>query len=308
MSHAYGTPDDEESARVLHRALDLGYTMLDTAALYGFGHNETLIGTVLKDRRQEYTLASKCGIFSNAQGKREINGRPEVLKRTCEDSLRRLRTDVIDLCYLHRYDKKVPIEDSIGAMADMVTEGKIRCIGLSEVSAVTLRKAHAVHPITAVQTEYSLWTRNAEIRVIDTCAELGAGFIAFSPVARGFLTGKLRDVAQLEEKDLRLNMPRFQGENFRKNLQLLDEFSLIARDNGCTMAQLALAWILAQGEHIIPIPGTRHLEFVEENAGSVEIALDATTLSRLDQLINQDTVSGPRYADATQQEIDTEEF
>jgi len=308
MSHAYGKPDDEESAQVLHRALDLGYSMLDSAALYGFGKNEILIGKTLKERRNEFTLASKCGVFKNAEGRREINGSPEVLKRTCEDSLLRLQTDVIDIYYLHRHDPQVPIEESVGAMGDLVREGKVRSIGLSEVSAATLRKAHAEHPITALQTEYSLWTRNAELQVIHTCRELGTAFVAFSPLARGFLTGKLRDTARLEESDLRLTMPRFRAENFTRNLQLLDEFSRIAVEVGCTMAQLALAWILAQGDHIIPIPGTRHLEFVEENAGAVDVVLDTTTVARLDQLINQDTVSGPRYNEATQKEIDTEEF
>ena len=308
MSHAYGKPDDEESAQVLHRALDLGYSMLDSAALYGFGKNEILIGKTLKERRNEFTLASKCGVFKNAEGRREINGSPEVLKRTCEDSLLRLQTDVIDIYYLHRHDPQVPIEESVGAMGDLVREGKVRSIGLSEVSAATLRKAHAEHPITAVQTEYSLWTRNAELQVIHACRELGTAFVAFSPLARGFLTGKLRDTARLEESDLRLTMPRFRAENFTRNLLLLDEFSRIAVEVGCTMAQLALAWILAQGDHIIPIPGTRHLEFVEENAGAVDVVLDTTTVARLDQLINQDTVSGPRYNEATQKEIDTEEF
>ena len=308
MSHAYGKPDDEESAQVLHRALDLGYSMLDSAALYGFGKNEILIGKTLKERRNEFTLASKCGVFKNAEGRREINGSPEVLKRTCEDSLLRLQTDVIDIYYLHRHDPQVPIEESVGAMGDLVREGKVRSIGLSEVSAATLRKAHAEHPITAVQTEYSLWTRNAELQVIHACRELGTAFVAFSPLARGFLTGKLRDTARLEESDLRLTMPRFRAENFARNLLLLDEFSRIAVEVGCTMAQLALAWILAQGEHIIPIPGTRHMEFVEENAGAVDVMLDTATVARLDQLINQDTVSGPRYNEATQKEIDTEEF
>jgi len=308
MSHAYGKPDDEESAQVLHRALDLGYSMLDSAALYGFGKNEILIGKTLKERRNEFTLASKCGVFKNAEGRREINGSPEVLKRTCEDSLLRLQTDVIDLYYLHRHDPQVPIEESVGAMGDLVREGKVRSIGLSEVSAATLRKAHAEHPITALQTEYSLWTRNAELQVIHTCRELGTAFVAFSPLARGFLTGKLRDTARLEESDLRLTMPRFRAENFTRNLLLLDEFSRIAVEVGCTMAQLALAWILARGDHIIPIPGTRHLEFVEENAGAVDVVLDTATVERLDQLINQDTVSGQRYNEATQKEIDTEEF
>lgn len=308
MSHGYGTPNDEMSAKVLHRALDLGYSMLDTAILYGYGSNETLIGHTLNKRRSEYTLTSKCGIFRNEEGKRTINSRPETIKRSCEDSLRRLQTDVIDLYYLHRIDKQVPMDESIGAMADLVTEGKVQTIGMSEVSADTLRRAHAIYPITAVQTEYSLWTRNAEIAVIDTCKELGVAFVAFSPLARAFLTGKLRDMSLLEEKDLRHNMPRFQGENFKKNLELLGEYAAIAEEVGCYMGQLALAWILAQSEHIIPIPGTKHLDFLEENIGAMDVKLNDDVLQRLDALINQSTINGARYVQATQDEIDTEQF
>ena len=308
MSHAYGRPDDEESVKTLHRALDLGYTMLDTAALYGFGKNESLIGKTLKGRRAEYTLASKCGIFKNADGRREINGRPEVLKRTCEESLQRLHTDVIDLYYLHRYDRKVPIKESVGALGDLMRAGKIRAIGLSEVSAATLKQAHAEHPVAAVQTEYSLWTRNAEIEVLKTCKDLGVGFVAFSPLARGFLTGCLTDTSALEESDLRLTLPRFRQEHFGKNLRLLDEYAGIAAEAGCTMAQLALAWLLTRGDHIVPIPGSRRQTSVEENAGAVEVKLDPAIIERLDRLINQHTVSGPRYNETTQKEIDTEEF
>ncbi|CAG0911149.1 unnamed protein product, partial [Cyprideis torosa] len=229
LSHAYGTPPSEKEAeQVLLQALDMGYSMLDTAALYGFGNNETLLGKVLKGRRNEFVLASKCGMFKNDAGVREINGRPEMLKKTCEDSLRRLQTDVIDLYYLHRWDRNVPIEDSVGALSDLVAEGKIRDIGLSEVSADTLRKAHRTHPIAAVQTEYSLWTRNAEIAVLDACRELGATFVAFSPLARAFLTGKLRDVNALEEKDIRRGMPRFYADNYAVNLQLLSRVEEIA--------------------------------------------------------------------------------
>ena len=307
LSHAYGTPPDAQTAgKVLLKALDLGYRLIDTAALYGFGANETLIGTVLKHRRGDYVLASKCGMFRNAQGVREVDGRPEILTKTCEDSLKRLQTDVIDLYYLHRWDKRVPIEDSIGAMSDMVKQGKVKTIGLSEVSADTLRKAHRIHPITAVQTEYSLWTRNPEIAVLDACGEIGAAFVAFSPLARGFLTGDLRDMSTLPPKDIRLAMPRFQGEHFQKNLKLLDGFETIARENDCTMAQLALAWLLAKAPHIIPIPGTTRPDHLAENARGAEVRLLPSAMARMEALINPDTVSGPRYNAATLPEIDTE--
>ena len=308
MSHGYGTPNDAESARALHRALDLGYTMLDTAALYGFGQNETLIGATLQGRRQQFVLASKGGMFKDAQGKRAIDGRPEALKRNCEDSLRRLQTDVIDLYYLHRVDQRVPVEESVGAMAELVREGKVRALGLSEVSADTLRKAHAVHPIAAVQSEYSLWTRNPEIKVLAACQDLGIAFVAFSPLARGFLTGMLRDLSAMPEKDIRRNMPRFQGENFQRNLSLLEEFGRITSEQRCTMAQLALAWLLSRGEHVIPIPGTKRAKYVEENAGASDVVLATDVLRRLEALINRDTVAGARYDQVTQQEIGTEEF
>jgi aryl-alcohol dehydrogenase-like predicted oxidoreductase len=293
---------------VLRKALDLGYTLVDTAALYGFGANETLIGEALKGRRHEFVLASKGGMFRNAQGQREIDGRPEVIKRTCEDSLRRLQTDAIDIYYLHRWDKRLPVEESVGALVELVKEGKVKAIGLSEVSAATLRKAHRVHPVAAVQTEYSLWTRNAEVAVLDTCRELGIAFVAFSPLARGFLTGELRDVSVLPPKDIRLAMPRFQGEHFARNLALLDGVEAIAAENNCTMAQLALAWLLAQREFIIPIPGTTRQDHLEENLRAVEVELTRSTLDRLDALINPRTVSGARYNAATQGEIDTEEL
>jgi hypothetical protein len=308
LSHAYGTPPDAKTAaRILLDALDLGCNFFDTAALYGFGANETLVGEVLSHRRKEFVLASKCGIFRNAQGAREIDGHPDVLKKTCEDSLRRLRTDVIDLYYLHRWDKRVPIEDSVGALGELVREGKIRTIGLSEVSSATLRKAHAVHPITALQTEYSLWTRDPEIAVLDACKELGIGFVAFSPLARGFLGGVLRDVSTLPPKDIRLAMPRFQGADFAKNLKLLDGFAVLARENDCTMAQLALAWVLARGAHIVPIPGTTRPEHLAENMRAPAISLSSETMARLDALINRETVAGARYNAATLPEIDADD-
>jgi aryl-alcohol dehydrogenase-like predicted oxidoreductase len=308
LSHAYGTPPDAKaSAQMLRKALGLGYTLFDTAALYGFGANETLIGEALSHRRSEFVLTSKCGMFKNKAGVREINGRPEVLRQTVEDSLKRLRTDVIDLCYLHRWDKRVPIEDSVGALAELVWAGKIRSIGLSEVSATTLRRAHLVHPIAALQTEYSLWTRNPEIAVLDECRRLGVTFVAFSPLARGFLGG-LDDVGSFEAKDIRRHMPRFEPANYAANRMLYRAYAAIAAEVGCTPAQLALAWLLAKGDHIIPIPGTMRPDHMEENAGADVIELPDGIVRRLDVLINQSTVVGPRYNATTQTEIDTEEF
>ena len=266
LSHAYGGPvSPEQGERVLLAALDAGVTLFDTATLYGFGANETLVGTVMKSHRHKFTLASKCGmqgvdVAGDGKLVRVIDGRPATIQKACEDSLRRLQTDVIDLYYLHRWDKKVPIEDSVGALADLVRKGSIRSIGLSEVSASTLRKAHAVHPIAAVQTEYSLWTRNPEIAVLDACRELGAAFVAFSPVARGFLCGDLTDVSTLDAKDIRRAMPRFSPDNYAANLKLLPAYKAVARDAGCSPAQLALAWLLHKAPHIIPIPGTTSVE------------------------------------------------
>ena len=308
LSHAYGTPPPADAAAsVLHAALDGGYTHVDTAALYGFGANETLIGNTLSSRRREFVLASKCGMFRNAEGQREIDGRPEAIAKTCDDSLSRLKTDVIDLYYLHRWDKKVPVEESIGALARLVEAGKVRAIGMSEVSAATIRRAHAVHPLAAVQTEYSLWTRNAEVAVLDTCRELGITFVAFSPLARGFLTGELRDVSGLPPKDIRLAMPRFQAGHWEKNLRLLDGFAAVAREQGCTMGQLALAWLLARAPHLIPIPGTTRIDHLRENLGALDVRLTPDTSARLDGLINTRTVSGPLYNAATLPEIDTED-
>jgi hypothetical protein len=309
LSHAYGTPPDEAAAgALLLRALERGITHFDTAALYGFGRNETLLGKVLKPHRQKIFLASKCGM-TGVDGKRVIDGRPETLRRTCEESLQRLQTDVIDLYYLHRWDRQVPIEDSVGALAELVRQGKVRMIGLSEVSAVTLRRAHAVHPIAALQSEYSLWTRNPEIATLEACRELGTAFVAFSPLARAFLTGTLRDPeAELEAKDIRRQMPRFAPANYEKNLALLPEYKRIAEAAGCTPAQLAIAWLLARGDHILPIFGTRQPEHLDENAASDAVRLDRSLVERLDALINQQSVAGPRYNEATQKEIDTETF
>jgi len=309
LSHAYGTPPAEDvAASILLKALDLGYTHFDSAALYGFGANEALIGRTLKQRRQEFVLATKGGMFRNAQGQREIDGRPDAIKQHCDESLRRLQTDVIDLYYLHRWDKRIPVEESVGAVADLVKDGKVRTVGLSEVSAATIRNAHRVHPIAAVQTEYSLWTRNPEVAVRDACGELGITLVAFSPLGRGFLAGGLRDVASLPPKDIRLAMPRFQNEHFQRNLGLLEGLGAVAHEQRITMAQLVLAWLLAQGENIVPIPGTTRLDHLEENVGATELQLDRKTLDRLNELINPRTVSGARYNAATQTEIDTEEI
>jgi aryl-alcohol dehydrogenase-like predicted oxidoreductase len=313
LSHAYGAPvSAQQGERVLLTALDQGVTLFDTAALYGFGSNETLLGQVMKPHRNRFTLASKCGMQgveqSDGSKVRVIDGRPETIKKTCEDSLRRLQTDVIDLYYLHRWDKKVPIEDSVGALSDLVRQGKIQAIGLSEVSASTLRKAHAVHPIAAVQTEYSLWTRNPEIAVLQACRELGATFVAFSPVARGFLCGAPLDVAGFEPKDIRRGMPRFTPENFAANLKLLPAYHALAQEAGCSPSQLALAWLLHQGEHIIPIPGTTSVNHLLDDLAAVDVKLDASLLARLDALINQRTVAGNRYSAQANSEVDTEVF
>jgi aryl-alcohol dehydrogenase-like predicted oxidoreductase len=313
LSHAYGAPvSAQQGERVLLAAFDQGVNFFDTAALYGFGANETLVGKVMKSHRQKFTLASKCGMQgveqSDGSKVRVIDGRPETIKKTCEDSLRRLQTDVIDLYYLHRWDKKVPIEDSVGALSDLVRQGKIQTIGLSEVSASTLRKAHAVHPIAAVQTEYSLWTRNPEIAVLQACLELGAAFVAFSPVARGFLCGAPLDVAGFEPKDIRRGMPRFTPENFAANLKLLPAYHALAQEAGCSPSQLALAWLLHQGEHIIPIPGTTSVNHLLDDLAAVDVKLDASLLARLDALINQYTVAGNRYSAQSNSEVDTEVF
>lgn len=308
LSHAYGVPPSEDvGAQVLDAALDTGYTMLDTAALYGFGRNEALIGSAIGHRRHEYVLASKCALHG-VDGKRELTNDPAKLRQSCEDSLARLGTDVIDLFYLHRYDKVTPLEDSIGLLSDLVREGKVREIGLSEVSAETLRRAHKIHPIAAVQSEYSLWTREPEIAVLDACREIGATFVAFSPLARGFLTGKLRDLSDLPANDFRRNMPRFYAENYPANLQLLDDFSMLANETGCTPAQLALAWLLARGDHIVPIPGTTNRAHLKENFAAGAIRLDDEVIDRADRIVNRRTVVGDRYNEATQAEIDTEQF
>ena len=305
LSHAYGAPPSRDQAeRVLLGALDAGYTFFDTAAVYGLGHNETLVGEVLGGHRDRFTLASKCGM--TVGDKRELNGRPEALKATCEDSLRRLKTETIDLYYLHRWDRRVPIEESVGALADLVAEGKIRAIGLSEVGAPALRRAHATHPIAALQTEYSPWTRNPEIAVLDACHELGVTFVAFSPVGRGFLAGGVRDLAKLEAGDFRTGMPRFQGEAFEANLRLLTQFEALASEAGCTPAQLCLAWLMRKDPTLVSIPGTARPKHMRENAGAAQVSLSDAIITRVDAVVNATTVTGSRYAPAMQASVDTE--
>jgi len=309
LSHAYGAPPEAATSEaLLHRALDLGYDFLDTAALYGMGHNETLVGRALKSRRDEFVLASKCGIRIDAAGERSFDGSKAGITTVLDDSLRRLGVDTIDLYYLHRLDPKTPIEESVEALADAVRAGKIRSIGLSEVSATTLRRAHAVHPIAALQTEYSLWTRNPEIAVLDACRELGTTFVAFSPVGRGFLAGGVPDVGALIEGDIRRAMPRFIEPNFSANQALYAAFRRIADEVGCTPAQLSMAWLLNRDPLLVTIPGTANIAHLEENFAALDLILPAGIMARLDGLINERTVSGPRYSASMQIPIDTEDF
>lgn len=311
LSHAYGTPPSSEQAeKVLLGALDAGYDFFDTATLYGFGANEELVGRVLSPHRKQFVLASKCGMGGElVDGKmtRVIDGSPAKIRAQCEASLKRLKTDVIDLYYLHRWDKKVPIEESVGALADLQRAGKIQSIGLSEVGEATLRKAYKEAPIAAVQTEYSLWTRNPEIAVLNTCQELGVTFVAFSPVARGFLCGELRDVSALDVKDIRKTMPRFLPENYPKNLQLLTDYLALAKNMNCTGAQLALAWLLNKHPNLIAIPGTTQVAHMQDNMAANDIALDVQTIQALEAMFRSDQIIGNRYNAQARSEVDTEE-
>ena len=308
LNHAYGVPLDRETAHgVLRAAVDVGITHFDTAALYGFGTNEELVGSALQPYRDRIMLASKCGM-TGVDGKRVIDGRPETLKRTCHEALGRLGADCIDLYYLHRWDKKVPIEDSVGALAELVQAGCIGAIGLCEISAATLRKAHAVHPIAAVQSEYSLWTRNPEIALLDACRELEVALVAFSPLGRGFLAGGIRDPSTLDAKDIRRGMPRFQSPHFERNFALLEGLEQLAREAACTKAQLALAWLLFKAPHVAPIFGTTSAKHLREDVDAPSVEVPRDVFVRLEQLINAATVSGARYPPQTQAEIDTEEL
>ena len=310
----YATPPSfEQAERLLLTALDEGVDFFDTAALYGFGESERIIGKVLSKHRSRFTLASKCGMQGvdvNGDGKkvRVIDGRPDTIKATCDNSLRSLNTDVIDLYYLHRWDKRIPIEESVGALADLKRAGKIRSIGLSEVSAATLRKAHAEHPITALQTEYSLWTRNPEIAVLEACRELGVAFVSFSPLARKFLCNDLHETTGLLPTDWRHTSPRFNAEHYPRNLQLLHDYVQIAQELGCTPAQLALAWVLHQAPHIVTIPGTSRIDHLKDNMAALNIQLSPEVLTRLNQTINQHNVVGNRYNAQASSEVDTEVF
>ncbi|PMR77330.1 aldo/keto reductase [Billgrantia endophytica] len=310
LSHGYGNPVPEsEARRALDAAFDMGYRHFDTATLYGATANERLLGLALQGKRDQVLLASKCGMAIDPElGKRVIDGRPETLRQQCEASLQRLRTDHLDLYYLHRLDRQVPIEESVGALGRLVSEGKIRGIGLSEVSAATLHRATTEHSIAAVQSEYSLWTRNPEIALIEACREVGTALVAFSPLGRGFLAGSIKEPASLEESDMRRNMPRFSAENYPRNLSLLEDFMDLAGELDMTPGQLALAWLKAQGEDVIPIPGSRSSDHMRENLAAETLSLGTDTITRLGGMMTPDQVMGARYSAAQQADIDTEEF
>ncbi|WP_336979623.1 aldo/keto reductase [Altererythrobacter fulvus] len=308
LSWAYGTPPSQEDGiKLLNRALDLGYDHLDTARIYGAGKNEALIAEALKGRRKEFFLASKCGIVVEGP-KRGVDCSPEAIESAIETSLKLLDTDHIDLYYMHRFDPKVPIADSVGAMKAAIDAGKIGAYGVSEWSSAHIREAHAVHPVGAVQTEYSLWTRNVELGVLDTCKELGIPLVAFSPVGRGALGGVLKDPTTLEQGDLRNVMPRFNAENWPKNLALIEQFVALATEAGVTPGQLANAWVLSRGDNVHVIPGTTSLQHLEDNYNAANVAISQDVLDRADALINQQTVAGHRYHDAIRPTIDTEDF
>ena len=305
MSQSYGARDDAESIRAIHRALDLGVTFFDTAAIYGQGHNETLVGRALGARRGDIVLATKCGIIPASPGPGiDADGSPAAIAASCDESLQRLETDVIDLFYLHRVDPKVPIEESVGALAGLVRAGKVRHIGLSEASPATIRRAQKVHPITALQSEYSLWFREPETDVLPVCRELGIGFVPFSPLGRGFLSGAVKDTEALRADDVRRRLPRFQGENLGHNLALIQRLETMAGRKRCTPAQLALAWLLAKGPDVVPIPGTKRVKYVEENVAAASIELTKAEVDELEATFTPDAAAGDRYNEAMGRLVD----
>jgi aryl-alcohol dehydrogenase-like predicted oxidoreductase len=299
MSEFYGQTDEAESIRVLHRSIDLGMNFFDTADMYGTGRNEQLVGKAIRDRRDRVTLATKFGNVRGPNGEfLGISGKPDYVRSACEASLRRLQVDVIDLYYQHRVDPNTPIEDTVGAMAELVKQGKVRHLGLSEAAPATMRRAEKVHPIAALQTEYSLWTRDPEDQVLPTCRELGIGFVAYSPLGRGFLAGQFKKPQDIAPDDWRRHNPRFQGENFQKNLDLVNEIERLAKEKGCTPSQLALAWVLAQGDDIVPIPGTKRMKYLEQNAAAVTVKLAPDELKRISNLFPPGAAAGTRYPEA----------
>jgi len=300
MSDFYGNRDDEESLATMNRALELGITFFDTADVYGPHTNEEFVGRALKGHREQIVIATKFGIVRDPERAafRGINGKADYVQKSCEGSLRRLGIDCIDLYYQHRVDPDTPIEETVGAMAELVRQGKVRFLGLSEASAESIRRAHAVHPVTAVQSEYSLWTRDPEPEVLPTCRELGIGFVPYSPLGRGFLTGKIQKPEDLPQDDYRRTTPRFQGENFERNLEIVKRVEEIAREKRCTPAQLALAWVLAQGNDIVPIPGTKRRKYLQENLGALDIDLNAHDLERIEEVAPKDAFAGSRYPEA----------
>ena len=296
MSEFYAGRDDVESVATINRALDLGVTFLDTADMYGVGANEELVGRVVRERREWVVVATKFGNVRGADGSFQgVSGRPDYVRQACDASLKRTGLDVIDLYYQHRVDPEVPIEDTVGAMAELVTAGKVKYLGLSEAAPATIRRAHAVHPITALQTEYSLWSRDPEDEILPTVRELGIGFVPYSPLGRGFLTGQFKSPDDLPADDFRRNAPRFQGEAFAKNLELVTAVETMAADKGCTPAQLALAWVLAQGEDIVPIPGTKRRKYLDDNLDALDVTLTQADLARIDEILPPGAATGTRY-------------